>query len=98
MDNVNEIPKSPGIYELNGKLNYCLNLQKKARRVKGEFKIVKIMPNATESELQSEIYNEVKDNIDDDRVVLHHYINPTNGWSITSIYNKHNYDGFIQID
>ena len=98
MNNENEIPKSPGIYELNGKLNYCLNLQKKAKRVKGDFKVIKIMPNATEKDLQKEIYTQVKEDDNDDRVVLHHYINPTTGWSITSIFNKHNYEGFIQID
>ena len=54
MENVNEIPKSPGIYELNGKINYCMNLQKKAKRCKGDFKVIKIMPDATEQELQNE--------------------------------------------
>lgn len=99
MNNENEIPKSPGIYELNGKLNYCLNLQKKAKRVKGDFKVIKIMPNATEQDLQNEVYTQVKEDDDNGgRVVLHHYINPTTGWSITSIFNKHNYEGFIQID
>lgn len=98
MSSLDNVPKLAGIYELNGKLNYCLNLQKKAKRVKGDFKIVKIMPNATEQELQNEIYAQVKEDGNDDRVVLHHYINPTTGWSITSIFNKHNYEGFIQID
>jgi len=99
MENVDEIPKSPGIYELNGKINYCMNLQKKAKRSKGEFKVIKMMPNATEQELQNEIYYKVKDDDNyEDKVVLHHYINPTTGWSITSIFNKHNYDGFIQVD
>ena len=99
MENVDEIPKLPGIYELNGKINYCMNLQKKAKRSKGEFKVIKMMPNATEQELQNEIYYKVKDDDNyEDKVVLHHYINPTTGWSITSIFNKHNYDGFIQVD
>lgn len=98
MENVDEIPKSPGIYELNEKINYCMNLQKKAKRAKGDFKVIKIMPNATEAELQNEIYAKVKEDENDDKVVLHHYINPTTGWSITSIFNKHHYDGFIQVD
>lgn len=98
MNNLDEVPKLPGIYELNGKINYCMNLQKKVKRCKGDFKVIKIMPNATEQELQNEIYDKVKEDGDDDRVVLHHYVNPTTGWSITSIFNKHHYDGFIQID
>lgn len=99
MNDVNEIPKLPGIYELNGKLNYCMNLQKKAKRLKGDFKIIKIMENATEQELQNEIHDKIKDEDDyEDKVVLHHYVNPTTGWSITSIFNKHNYEGFIQVD
>ena len=28
----------------------------------------------------------------------HHYVNPTTGWSITSVFNRHDYDGFIQVD
>lgn len=98
MSSLDNVPKLAGIYELNGKLNYCLNLQKKAKRVKGDFKVIKIMPNATEQELQNEIYNKVIEDENDGRVVLHHYINPTTGWSITSVFNKHNYEGFIQVD
>lgn len=99
MDNVNEIPAIPGIYELNGKLNYTMNLQKKARKTSGDFKIIKEMPNATLQDLCKELYGKAEEvGFNEDKVVLHHYINKSNGWSITSIYNNLQMDGYEQVD
>lgn len=98
MNNVNDIPACPGIYELNGKLNYTMNLQKKAKKVSGDFKVVKQMPNATLKELCKEISTKAEEIDDDRKIVLHHYVNPTTGWSITSIYNKMKFEGYEQID
>lgn len=99
MNNVNDIPACPGIYELNGKLNYTMNLLKKSKKVKGDFKIIKEMPNATLQDLSKELYSKSKeDDFDEHKVVLHHYVNPITGWSITSIYNNMNYEGYKQID
>lgn len=99
MDNVNDVPAIPGIYELNGKLNYTMNLQKKARKTSGDFKIIKEMPNATLQELCKELYGKAEEvNFKEDKVVLHHYLNRKTGWSITSIYNNAHFDGYEQID
>lgn len=99
MDNVNDIPACPGIYELNGKLNYCMNLQKKAKKTSGDFKIIKEMPNATLQDLCKEINGKASEvNYDEDKVVLHHYVNRQTGWSVTSIYNNLKMDGYEQVD
>lgn len=99
MIDVNEIPACPGIYEVNGKLNYTMNLQKKAKKIKGEFKIIKEMPNATLQDLCKELHGRAEDiDFDEDKVVVHHYINKQTGWSITSIYNNLQMDGYEQID
>ena len=99
MNDVNEIPACPGIYEVNGKLNYAMNLQKKAKKIKGEFKIIKEMPNATLQDLCKELYGKAEErDFDEDKIVVHHYINKQTGWSITSIYNNLVMDGYEQID
>lgn len=99
MVDVNEIPACPGIYELNGKLNYSMNLQKKAKKSSGDFKIIKEMPNATLQELCKELHSKAEAvDFSEDKVVLHHYVNKNTGWSITSIYNNLKVDGYEQID
>ncbi len=99
MVDVNEIPACPGIYELNGKLNYSMNLQKKAKKSSGDFKIIKEMPNATLQDLCKELHSKAEAvDFSEDKVVLHHYVNRKTGWSITSIYNNLKIDGYEQID
>lgn len=99
MSNVNDIPAVPGIYEVNGKLNYAMNLQKKAKKISGDFKVIREMPNATLQELCKAMYNKAEEiDFKEDKVVLHHYINHTNGFSVTSIYNNLKMDGYEQID
>lgn len=97
MNDENVVPAIPGIYELNGKLNYTMNLQKKAKKTSGDFKIIKEMPNATLQELCKAIYDKAEE-VDEDKVVLHHYINRQTGWSVTSIYNNLKLDGYEQVD
>lgn len=99
MKNENDVPAIPGIYELNGKMNYTMNLQKKAKKTSGDFKIIKEMPNATLQELSKELYGRAKEsNFNEDKIVLHHYVNKQTGWSITSIYNNLKVDGYEQVD
>lgn len=99
MDNVNDIPAIPGIYELNGKLNYTINLQKKAKKTSGEFKIIREMPNATLQELCKAVNDRAEElDFNEDKIVLHHYFNKSNGWSITSIYNNLKMEGYEQVD
>ena len=72
---------------------------KKAKKTSGDFKIIKEMPNATLQELCKAIYDKAEEsNFNEDKVVVHHYINRNTGWSITSIYNHMNIDGYEQVD
>ena len=94
------IPAKPGIYLSNGKYFQTKNLQKKAKKLK-DFQIVEVLETADCAELDQALnkYNKVPIKEDkEQKIILHHYHNKDTGYSITSIYDGLNPEGYTQID
>ena len=75
------------IYELNGKILKTTNLTKKLKRLKSEPKILFQLENGTEANSEEDI--EIK---------KYHYRNPITGYTMTSIYDNLDVNGYIKID
>lgn len=75
------------VYELNGKILKTTNLTKKLKRLKSEPKILYQIENGSEADLDKWLYKADED--DNEEVIkLYHYINKSNGYTKTSIYDN----------
>lgn len=97
-----DIPKKPGIYLSNGKYYQTKNLYKKAKKLH-DFTVIEIADSDDCSDLDNMLkkYNQhtVKQDPDEDKkIILHHYRNNDTGYSITSIYDNLQEEGYVQID
>ena len=81
------------IYELNGRILKTTNLTKKLKRLKSEPKILFQLENGTEADLDKWIKDNqnINSNSEEDR-------NPITGYTITSIYDNLDVNGYIKID
>lgn len=96
-----DIPKKPGIYLSNGKYYQTKNLYKKAKKLH-DFTVIEISDSDDCSDLDNMLkkYNQHKQKQDDEdnKIILHHYYNSNTGYSITSIYDNLQEEGYEQID
>ena len=96
-----DIPKKPGIYLSNGKYYQTKNLYKKAKKLH-DFKVIEISDSDDCADLDNMLkkYNQHKQKQDDEdnKIILHHYHNSNTGYSITSIYDNLQEEGYEQID
>lgn len=88
------------VYELNGKILKTTNLTKKLKRLKSEPKILYQIEDGTEADLDRWIKdNQNKTQTEEDiEIKKYHYRNPTTGYTITSIYDNLDVNGYIKID
>ena len=93
------IPALPGIYKSNGNINYSMNLNKKFRKLNtNDFEIIKVMPNASLKDLCNEIKMAKNEDENDKEIKLYHYLNKETGYTMISIYDNLNVDGYERID
>lgn len=94
------IPKAPGIYKSNGQYYQTKNLQKKAKKLK-DFEVIEVLDTNDCSELDQALnkYKGFKHpEQQEDKVILHHYHNPETNYSMVSIYDNLESEGYVQID
>ena len=97
-----DIPKKPGIYLSNGKYYQTKNLYKKAKKLH-DFQVVEISDSDDCADLDNMLkkYNQQpskQDYQEGKKIILHHYRNNDTGYSITSIYDNLQEEGYVQID
>ena len=93
------IPALPGIYKSNGNINYSMNLNKKFRKLNtNDFEIIKVMQNASLKDLCNEIKITKNEDENDKEIKLYHYLNKETGYTMISIYDNLNVDGYERID
>lgn len=97
-----DIPKKPGIYLSNGKYYQTKNLYKKAKKLH-DFTVIEISDSEDCADLDNMLkkYNQQhkkQDSTEDEKIILHHYYNSNTGYSITSIYDNLQEEGYKQID
>lgn len=89
------------IYELNGKILKTTNLTKKLKRLKSEPKILFQLENGTETDLDKWIKDNqnINSNSEEDiEIKKYHYRNPITEYTMTSIYDNLDVNGYIKID
>ena len=87
------------IYELNGKILKTTNLTKKLKRLKSEPKILFQLENGTEADLDKWLKQTKSTNPEEDiEIKKYHYRNPITGYTMTSIYDNLDVNGYIKID
>jgi hypothetical protein len=90
------------IYELNGRILKTTNLTKKLKRLKSEPKILFQLENGTEADLDQWIKDNQNINSNSEKedieIKKYHYRNPITGYTITSIYDNLDVNGYIKID
>ena len=90
------------IYELNGKILKTTNLTKKLKRLKSEPKILFQLENGTETDLDQWIKDNrnINSNSEEEDIEIktYHYRNPITGYTMTSIYDNLDVNGYIKID
>lgn len=89
------------IYELNGKKLKTTNLTKKLKKLKQEPIILYQQEfngsiKEAESILDAQLREEESEVVEP--IELHHFKNPKTGYTITTIYDYVNEDGYEQID
>ena len=89
------------IYELNGKKLKTTNLTKKLKKLKQEPIILyqqEFEGSIKEAESILDAQLKEEEVIEPNDVILHHFKNPKTGYTITTIYDYVNEDGYEQID
>lgn len=92
--------KIAAVYKLNQKLLKTTNLDKKLSKLKEVPDILYKKENGTEADLDKWIQDHIsskEDKLKED-IRLYHYINKETGYTITSIYDNVNEQGYERID
>ena len=90
------IPAKPGIYKTKGQYNRANNLLKKSKKVQ-DFELIEVVDSIDQLDEALKKYQKPKE-IEEQDIVLHHYVNPETKYSITSIFDKQHFEGYIQVD